>query len=164
MRIGVDAVCWANGRGYGRFTRELLTAMVAGYPDVKFVFFVDQWAKEAIGIAAPNLELASVDLGSAPTKAAAAGGSRSVRDMLRLIFARGALGCPFLAPPGLPPERAALLRQAFDATMKDAAFLADAMRSNLEIAPVAGAALQRLIADVYRTHADVVAKTRAVIR
>jgi len=86
------------------------------------------------------------------------------REMLRLIFVRGALGCPFLAPPGIPAERAALLRSAFDATMKDPAFLAEAKRSNLEIAPVTGAELQRLVAEVYRTPADVVAKTRAVIR
>jgi tripartite-type tricarboxylate transporter receptor subunit TctC len=86
------------------------------------------------------------------------------RQMLRLIFVRGALGSPFLAPPGIPPERTALLRRAFDATMKDAALLAEAERSRLEIAPVSGADLERLIADVYRTPADVVAKTKAVLR
>jgi tripartite-type tricarboxylate transporter receptor subunit TctC len=86
------------------------------------------------------------------------------RQMLRLIFVRAALGAPFLAPPGLPPERAAQLRRAFDATMADPAFLAEARRSSLEIAPVSGADLERLIAEVYRTPADVVAKTKAVLR
>ena len=86
------------------------------------------------------------------------------RQMLRLVFVRGALGAPFLAPPGIPRERAALLRQAFDATMADPALLAEARRSNLEIAPISGADLERLIAEVYRTPADVVAKTKAAIR
>jgi len=86
------------------------------------------------------------------------------RQILRLIFVRGALGAPFLAPPGISTERAALLRRAFDATMVDPAFLAEARRSNLEIAPVSGVELERLIAEVYRTPADVVAKAKAVIR
>jgi tripartite-type tricarboxylate transporter receptor subunit TctC len=86
------------------------------------------------------------------------------REMLRLIFVRGALGCPFLAPPGIPANRAEILRRAFDATMQDASFLAEAKKSNLEIAPVEGRELQRLIADIYRTPADVVAKTKAVLK
>ena len=86
------------------------------------------------------------------------------RQMLRLVFVRGVLGYPFLAPPGIPPERTLVLRRAFDATMKDAAFLAEASRMNLEIAPVPGVDLEKLIADVYRTPADVVAKTKAAIR
>jgi hypothetical protein len=48
--------------------------------------------------------------------------------------------------------------------MKDASFLAEAKKSNLEIAPVEGRELQRLIADIYRTPADVVAKTKAVLK
>src|SRR5258705_1371063 len=85
-------------------------------------------------------------------------------DMLRLIFVRGALGCPFLAPPGIPANRAEILRRAFDATMRDADFLAEAKRSELEMAPVEGRELQRLIADIYRTPADVVAKTKAMLK
>ena len=85
-------------------------------------------------------------------------------EMLRLIFVRGALGCPFLAPPGIPADRAEILRRAFDATMQDASFLAEAKRSELEIAPIAGRELQKLVADIYRTPANVVAKTKAMLR
>lgn len=85
------------------------------------------------------------------------------RAMLRLIFSRAALGCPFLAPPGVPADRAAALRKAFDDTMKDPAFLEEAMRAALEVAPVGGDELQRLIADIYRTPKDVVDKTRAML-
>ncbi len=85
------------------------------------------------------------------------------RAMLRLIFSRAALGCPFLAPPDVPADRAAALRKAFDDTMKDPAFLADAAQAMLEVAPVGGEDLQRLIADIYLTPKDVVEKTRAIV-
>ncbi len=86
------------------------------------------------------------------------------RAMLKLIFARGALGCPFLAPPGIPADRAAILRQAFDETMKDPAFLAEAMKADLEVAPIGGETLQKLVAEIYRTPKDVVEKTRTIVR
>lgn len=86
------------------------------------------------------------------------------RDILKLIFARNALGYPLLAPPGVAPGRAATLREAFDDTMKDPSFIADAKRSNLEVAPLAGAEIEKLVAEIYRTPKDVVAKTRAIVR
>jgi tripartite-type tricarboxylate transporter receptor subunit TctC len=85
------------------------------------------------------------------------------RAMLRLIFSRAALGCPFLAPPGVPADRAAALRKAFDDTMKDPAFLEEAAQAMLEVAPVGGEELQRLIVDIYKTPQDVVDKTRAIV-
>jgi len=85
------------------------------------------------------------------------------RAMLRLIFSRAALGCPFLAPPDIPADRAAALRQAFDDTMKDPEFLEEAMKATLEVAPVKGDELQQLIAEIYRTPKDVVDKTRAIV-
>ena len=48
---------------------------------------------------------------------------------------------PFAAPPDLPPERLAALRQAFDQTMKDPDFLADAAKSGLDVNPLTGEAL-----------------------
>ncbi len=86
------------------------------------------------------------------------------RAMLRLVFARGALGCPFLAPPGIARERVETLRKAFDETMNDPAFLAEAKQADLEIAPIGGAALQTLVAEIYRTPKDVVEKTRAIVK
>src|SRR5262249_15304469 len=58
------------------------------------------------------------------------------KQVLRLIFVRATLGRPFLAPPGLPPDRAEILRKAFDDTMKDKDFLAEAKKAKLEINPV----------------------------
>ena len=87
MRFGVDATCWANVRGYGRFTRELCTALVRLAPDDEFVFFADQRAAEAFELSGSTVKLVVVQLGASPTLAASAGGSRSPLDMLRLTAA-----------------------------------------------------------------------------
>ena len=87
MRIGVDAVCWANGRGYGRFTRELLHAMVAAAPGDTFVCFLDERADAVFDIKAPNVTRVVVPLSDSPTTAASADGSRSPLDMWRLTRA-----------------------------------------------------------------------------
>ena len=87
MRIGVDAVCWANGRGYGRFTRELLHAMVAAAPGDTFVCFLDERAEAAFDITAANVTRVVVPLSDSPTTAASADGSRSPLDMWRLTRA-----------------------------------------------------------------------------
>ncbi len=87
MRFGIDATCWANVRGYGRFTRELCAAMVSLAPEHEFVFFADEAAARVFELRAPNVRLVTVDQKVAPTKAAAADGARSPFDMLRLTRA-----------------------------------------------------------------------------
>jgi len=87
MRIGVDVTCWANERGYGRFTRELVPAMAAIAADDTFLCFADPRAAERFGVSAPNVQLIEVPLKVSPTAAAAAEGYRSPVDMLRLSWA-----------------------------------------------------------------------------
>jgi tripartite-type tricarboxylate transporter receptor subunit TctC len=82
------------------------------------------------------------------------------RQVLRMIFSRQVIAWPFAAPPGLPADRASALRDAFAATMKDAGFLGDARKAGLEVDPVPGAEMDRLIAELYRTPADIVAEAR----
>jgi glycosyltransferase involved in cell wall biosynthesis len=82
VRVGVDGACWANARGYGRFTRELLGAVVAVAPDDEFVFFVDAASHAVFDVSAPNVRQVHVAQRVAPTRAAAADGRRSLRDML----------------------------------------------------------------------------------
>ena len=65
--------------------------------------------------------------------------------ILRLIFARQAMGRPYLAPPGVPKDRTDALRAAFDATMKDPDFLADAAKAQLEVTPVSGEDVEKLV-------------------
>ncbi len=89
LRIGVDAGCWANGRGYGRFARELLTHMVRTAPDDEFVFFLDPASARVFELEGPNVRPVQVDQRVSPTEAASADGSRSVFDMLRFTAAVG---------------------------------------------------------------------------
>lgn len=87
MRIGVDATCWANPRGYGRFTRELTPVMAAQAPGDTFVCFVDQRAANVFDLRLPNVEMSLVRLDQSPTTAAAADDHRSLLDMFRLTWA-----------------------------------------------------------------------------
>ena len=68
------------------------------------------------------------------------------RGVLRLIFGWTIMGRPFLAPPGVPEDRRAALVKAFDETMRDPAFLDEAGKQRLEIAPISGATRRRLSA------------------
>jgi tripartite-type tricarboxylate transporter receptor subunit TctC len=56
--------------------------------------------------------------------------------MMEVVFAKFGMSRPFLAPPGIPPERLATLRRAFDATMNDPAFRAEAQKLGMEVNPV----------------------------
>jgi tripartite-type tricarboxylate transporter receptor subunit TctC len=85
------------------------------------------------------------------------------RQILRLIFARQVMGRPYLAPPGIPAERAAVLRKAFMDTMTDPEFLADADKAQLEVNPVSGEEVQKLVAEVYRTPAAVANKAAQIL-
>ncbi|MEP7344035.1 MAG: glycosyltransferase family 1 protein [Gemmatimonadaceae bacterium] len=112
MRIGVDATCWANGRGYGRFARELMQAMTALAPNDEFVCFGDERAFAAFPNTLPNVTRVTVALSQSPTVAAAADGNRSPIDMLRLtrsvwrsrptVFFSPSVYTYFPLPPGLP--------------------------------------------------------------
>jgi tripartite-type tricarboxylate transporter receptor subunit TctC len=70
---------------------------------------------------------------------------------------------PIAAPPGIPADRKAALRAAFDATVRDPVFLAEARRLQLDVRPVSGADVDAMIAELYMTPKDVVARaTRAM--
>jgi len=111
MRVGVDATCWANIRGYGRFTRELCAAMVALAPEHEFVFFADPLSAGRFELSGRNVRLVTVALGAAPAEAASADGNRSPLDMLRLtravhrepldVFFSPSVYTYFPLPPGL---------------------------------------------------------------
>ena len=78
------------------------------------------------------------------------------RKVLTLIFARQAMGRPTLAGPRVPESRVALLRKAFNATMKDPQFLDEVRKRNLELEPMGGTELQALITDIMSTPPDIV--------
>jgi tripartite-type tricarboxylate transporter receptor subunit TctC len=80
------------------------------------------------------------------------------RRMLRLILAGQAMARPYAAPPGIPDDRRQALIDAFNATMKDPEFLADADKLKADVSPVSAGEIERLLADVYATPKDIVAK------
>src|SRR5262249_20221342 len=86
------------------------------------------------------------------------------RDLLKLTFARQVIAYSFLAPPEVPADRADALRAAFMATMGDKDFLEEAAKSKLEIMPVAGTDVQKLIAETYATPAPVVKRAAEMLK
>ncbi len=82
------------------------------------------------------------------------------RQVLKLFSSDVVLGRPFVTSPGVPAERVALLRKAFDEMMADPAFLEDAAKAGLDVTPVAGARIQSVVTDLLQTPANIVAKAR----
>ena len=78
--------------------------------------------------------------------------------ILKLFLAAQEMARPFAAPPGIPADRKAALVAAFDATMKDPEFLADAKKLDLDVNPVSGKAIDELLAELYATPKDVLDK------
>jgi tripartite-type tricarboxylate transporter receptor subunit TctC len=83
--------------------------------------------------------------------------------IIRLLLASQAMARPFAAPPDIPAERKSALIAAFDATMRDADFLAEAQKLNFEIHPVNAATIDGLLAEVYATPKDVIARAAKAI-
>ena len=75
---------------------------------------------------------------------------------LKLIFSRLTVARPFAAPPGLPADRTKVLRDAFDATMKDPAFVAEMRKLALDVRPQTGTKVEQLVREVYAYPPDVV--------
>jgi tripartite-type tricarboxylate transporter receptor subunit TctC len=85
------------------------------------------------------------------------------RRVLTFIGSGAAFGRPLLAPPGVPKDRVAILRQAFDRTMADPAFLAEAKKLNMEIKPIGGAELQKIAVDIVEAPPEGLARAKELI-
>jgi tripartite-type tricarboxylate transporter receptor subunit TctC len=83
--------------------------------------------------------------------------------ILKLLLVSQAMARPFAAPPGIPDDRKAALIAAFDATMTDADFLAEAKKLDFDVRPVSSAKIDELLADVYRTPKDVLGRASKAI-
>jgi tripartite-type tricarboxylate transporter receptor subunit TctC len=115
----------------------------------------DLYQSKAINVA---LQLASQKLAELPDTPSILEVARDAdqQSALKLIVSRQMMARPYVAPPGIPPERLNALRAAFDATMSDPEFLADAQRQDLEVRPVSGAAAAALITEIYASPLAVV--------
>ena len=81
MKIGVDASCWANKRGYGRYTRELLRSMLALDNQNEYRLFLDADTAAQIDDFPNAAEKVIVGTSEAATSAASASGRRSLKDL-----------------------------------------------------------------------------------
>jgi tripartite-type tricarboxylate transporter receptor subunit TctC len=84
------------------------------------------------------------------------------RQAFSLMFADQEMGRPVVAPPDVPADRVAALRQAFEATMKDDEFRTEAGRSGIEISPIDAKAVEQVLADIYATPKSVIDKVKTI--
>jgi tripartite-type tricarboxylate transporter receptor subunit TctC len=83
---------------------------------------------------------------------------------LKLIVSRQIIARPFAAPPGVPADAARILRSAFDATTKDAEFLAEAKNLNLHVDPVGAAEIEALLKEIYASPAEIAKLASELVR
>ena len=85
------------------------------------------------------------------------------RQIVHVALSQLAMARPFTAPPGLPADRLAALRAAFDAMLKDPTFVAEAQKQLLDLTPIGGAQIDALLKDMYATPPELVARVRAAM-
>ncbi len=86
------------------------------------------------------------------------------RKAVELIISQQVFGRPYLAPPGVPADRIAILRSAFTATFKDKDFLADAEKARIDIAPSSGEKVQELVGKIYAMPKPIVERARELVK
>jgi hypothetical protein len=125
-----------------------LKAISANWLEEKKIRILSQWALKK------NPEMGDVPMFLDYAK------TDAERAALELVIARLEYGRPFVLPPGVPAERVGALRRAFDATMKDKEFLAEADKLKIEVEPLNGEQVAELVKQVNATPAEVVARVR----
>jgi tripartite-type tricarboxylate transporter receptor subunit TctC len=90
--------------------------------------------------------------------------SEDDRRAIEFLYAGQGIGRPFFAPPGLAPDVLGMMRAAFDATMKDADFVAEVRQRKLTLEPEGGAYMQALIDRIYATPKPIVDRVAALIK
>ena len=124
---------------------------------------VPQWiAEKKITVIAQYGLQRDPELANAPTMLELAR-TDADRAALTMMFARTEYGRPYFAPPDVPPARIEALRRAFEATMHDPDFVADAAQLQLELSPMRGEEVQALVAKLARTPPEIVARVRAAL-
>ena len=103
------------------------------------------------------------DLPAVPLLADLVRGDPKKEEVARFVSLALSLSRPIAAPPDVPPERVALLRAAFDATMKDDAFRADAQKLGAAIDPMPGRRVQDTVDEVMATPPDVIAMVKTAL-
>jgi hypothetical protein len=85
------------------------------------------------------------------------------RKIMEFLAVPSLIGRNLTAPEGVPQNRIAALRKAFAATMKDPAFLAEAKKRKLEISPVSGVEVEKIVRKLFTASAEMIGKIKAAI-
>jgi tripartite-type tricarboxylate transporter receptor subunit TctC len=86
------------------------------------------------------------------------------RQIMEVVFAKYGMARPFFTAPGVPPDRLALLRRGFDATMSDPIVIAEANKLGMELSPVRGEDVEALVAKMMATPDGLAARARDVLK
>jgi tripartite-type tricarboxylate transporter receptor subunit TctC len=86
------------------------------------------------------------------------------KKVAELILTQQVFGRPYFVPAGTPSDRVRILRDAFDKTMQDPAFLEDAKKQRLDIEPLGGAKVQQLIENLYAAPPRIIERAKAVVK
>ena len=89
--------------------------------------------------------------------------TREAKTIFEFMALQNQTGRAIFAPPGVPADRVAALRRAFDAAVKDAAMLSELERAGMEIEPSPGEAVQAIVAKMINTPPDIVARMRQLL-
>jgi len=172
---------------YAKILRKLLGLkihLVSGYPGgAELILAVERgeldgrcgWAYSSIKISKPDwitekrIKILNVlalerspELPNVPAIMEFATSERQ-KQIFKFVLNAQTLGRPFAAPPGIPADRAAALRKAFDAAMADPALLAEMKAKKLDVEPIRWQSIESLLKDLYATPKEVVDETRAII-
>jgi tripartite-type tricarboxylate transporter receptor subunit TctC len=85
------------------------------------------------------------------------------RRLAMVVLASGALGRPMLGSPGIPPDRVKMLRGAFNATMKDAEFLAELDKRKFDLDPTSGEELDKIVKEAMSQPPDTVVRLKKLL-
>lgn len=86
------------------------------------------------------------------------------RQVMEVVFAKFGMARPFFTAPGVPSDRLAILRRAFDATLADPAVLAEAKKLGMEVSPVRGEDVEALVTRMMATPDALASRARAVLK
>jgi tripartite-type tricarboxylate transporter receptor subunit TctC len=90
--------------------------------------------------------------------------NQRARQIMRLLLSSNQLGRPFIASAAVPADRVTMLRLAFDATVKDQAFVAEAKKLRLPVSPIVGEAAAKVVHDIYAIPPEIVEAARQVMQ
>jgi tripartite-type tricarboxylate transporter receptor subunit TctC len=91
-------------------------------------------------------------------------GSQEAKDLLQILIAPDALGRPFIASKQAPADRIAVIRRAFDLTMKDGQFLAEMEKLDLPVSgPIQGSEAEKIIASIYAAPPALIGRAQDIL-